>query len=67
MVRKSVPSPSVALPLVPLRILAPEEADERVRNREAWADVWQAVAREADADRKDEPRADEEAPAETAA
>ena len=58
---------SAALPVAPLRILASEEADERVRNREAWADLWQAIAREADADHLDESRDDEEAPAESAA
>ena len=46
-------------PAALLRILAPEEAEERARNREAWADLWQAIAREADADAPREPRDDE--------
>ena len=46
-------SPSAALPVAKLRILAPEEADERARNREAWADLWRAIVREANAEPDD--------------
>jgi len=54
-------SPS-ATPVVPLlRILDPEAAEERARNRRAWVDLWKAIARETDADRLDEPRDNEEA------
>jgi hypothetical protein len=35
--------------LVPTpRILDPEAAEEVARNRQAWAEIWQAIAREAD-------------------
>jgi hypothetical protein len=36
-------------PAPPLRILDPEEAEAGARDREAWADLWQAIARETDA------------------
>jgi hypothetical protein len=38
-----------------LRILNPRETEEHARNRQAWGDIWCAIAREADADRLDEP------------
>ena len=56
-----------ALPTPPLRLLDAEAAEERARHRQAWADLWQAISRETDADRLDEPRDDEEVPAEPAA
>jgi hypothetical protein len=53
-------SPSVVLAAPPLRILNPQEAQERARNRLAWGELWQAIAREANADHLDEPRDDDE-------
>jgi hypothetical protein len=53
--------------VAPLRILDPDAAEERARNRQMWADLWQAIAYEANADRLDDARDDEEVPAETAA
>jgi hypothetical protein len=50
-----------------LHILDPDAAQEHARNRQTWSDLWRAIASEVDADRTDEPRDDEEAPAETAA
>ena len=38
-------SPSAAAP----RILDAETAEERARNRQAWAELWQAVGRETEA------------------
>jgi hypothetical protein len=46
-------------PAPPLRILNPQEAEELAQNRGAWADLWRAIAREADADRLDESRDDD--------
>jgi hypothetical protein len=60
-----VQSPSVSAPL--FRILDPEVAEEQARNRQAWADLWRAIAREAGTDRSDQPRDDDEEPAESAA
>jgi hypothetical protein len=51
----------------PLRILDPEEADERAHNRQTWSDFWQAIARESGTDQSDEPCNDEEVPADSAA
>ena len=36
-------------PAPPLRILDREAAEEAARNRRAWAELWQAIARESDA------------------
>ena len=60
-------SPDAMLVAPALRILEPEEAEERARSRQAWGDLWCAIAREANADQLDEPRDDEEAPAESIA
>ena len=55
-------------PAPPLRILEPDVAEERARNRRAWAELWRAIAGEADADRLDDSRDDEQAtPAEPVA
>ena len=59
--------PSAMQVAPPLRILDPDAAEERARNRQAWGELWQAIAREADANRLDDLRDDEEAPAESAA
>jgi hypothetical protein len=59
--------PPSALPAPPLRILDPDVAEERARNRQAWGELWRAIAREADADCTDEPRGDEKATAEDSA
>jgi hypothetical protein len=44
----------------PLRILDPQEAEERVRARQSWIDLWRAIASEVDADLVDELRDDDE-------
>ncbi len=54
-------------PAPPLRILDPQEAEELARSRGAWAELWRAIAREANADHLDETREDKEASAESAA
>ncbi len=53
-------------PAPPLRILDPQEAEELARSRGAWAELWRAIAREANADHLDETREDKEASAESA-
>jgi hypothetical protein len=45
-------------PAPTLRILDPHEAEELARNRSAWAELWQAIARETDA--ADCPETDDE-------
>jgi hypothetical protein len=40
-----VPSPNRSAP--PLRILDAAAAEERVRSRQSWAELWSALAREA--------------------
>jgi hypothetical protein len=60
-------SPSATLVAPALRILDPEEAEECARNRQAWGDLWCAIARELDADPLDDPRNDEKATAEDSA
>jgi hypothetical protein len=48
-----------------LRVITDAEAVESLaRDREAWADLWQAIAREIDAGNRPEPNEhdDEEAP-----
>jgi hypothetical protein len=51
-----------------LRVITDAEAVESLAcDREAWADLWQAIARETSAGHLDESRNDEEVPAETAA
>jgi hypothetical protein len=50
--------------LVPtLRILDPEAAEEVAHNRQAWAELWQTMARETDA-ANEAPPDDEETAAE---
>ena len=56
--------PPSALPAPPMRILDSDAAEERARNRQAWGELWQAIAREADADCLNEPR-DEATPADS--
>jgi hypothetical protein len=46
-------------PAPTLRILDPEEAEAGAHDRRAWADLWQAIARETDA--ADETPPDDEA------
>ena len=46
-------------PVPTLRILDPEAAEEVAQNRQAWAELWQAIARETDAANETTP-ADEE-------
>jgi hypothetical protein len=41
--------PPSAQPAPRLRILDRGEAEERARDRQGWADLWRAIAREADA------------------
>ena len=52
-----MPSPSASLPI---RILDREAAEEAARNRRAWAELWQAIARETGA-ADETPPDDEEA------
>jgi hypothetical protein len=48
-----VPSPSATASrpsrMPTFRILDPEEVEARARDRQAWADLWQAIACETDA------------------
>jgi hypothetical protein len=54
-----LPVQSLSAPAPPFRILNPLEAEELVLHRGAWAELWQAIAREADA--ADETPPDDEA------
>jgi hypothetical protein len=64
--RKSVLSSSAVLPAAPLRILDPQEAEERERTRQSWVDLWRAIACEVDADPLDETRDDGDETADSA-
>jgi hypothetical protein len=48
-------SPDHHVAALPARLLTPDEAEARLRARQPWADLWRVIAREADADRLDDP------------
>jgi len=60
-------SPNHHVAALPARLLAPDEAEEQLRARQPWADLWQAIARESDSDAPPKTRVDDdEAAAEVA-